>query len=88
MSEIPLYNVLTKLGANPEEAKEALSEVANSKNVATKADLRVGLAEQETKLIEKISDAKNTVIVWEVGVGVALFLGLSAVILTVVDLLK
>ena len=31
MSDIALYNVLTKLGANPEEAKEALSDVANSK---------------------------------------------------------
>ena len=59
MSGIALYNVLTKLGANPEEAKEALSEVENSKNVATKADLKVGLAEQEAKLIEKISDAKK-----------------------------
>ena len=56
--------------------------------MATKADLKVGLAEQETKLIEKISDTKNTMIVWVVGVGIALFLGLSAVIFSVVDLLK
>ncbi len=88
MSDIALYNVLTKLGANPEEAKEALSDVANSKEMATKADLKVGLAEQETKLIEKISDTKNTMIVWVVGVGIALFLGLSAVIFSVFDLLK
>ena len=58
------------------------------KNMATKADLKVGLAEQETKLIEKISDTKNTMIVWVVGVGIALFLGLSAVIFSVFDLLK
>ena len=56
--------------------------------MATKADLKIGLAEQETKLIEKISDTKNTMIVWVVGVGIALFLGLSAVIFSVFDLLE
>ena len=39
MSEIALYDVLTKLGAKPEEAKEAVTNVAGAKDLATKADL-------------------------------------------------
>ena len=39
MSEIALYNALTKLGIEPEEAKEAVANVASSSEVATKADL-------------------------------------------------
>ena len=38
MSEIALYNVLTKLGAAPDEAKEAVADFSSSKEVATKAD--------------------------------------------------
>ena len=45
MSEIALYDVLTKLGAEPSEAKEAVTNIANAKDVATKADL---IAEIET----------------------------------------
>ena len=50
MSEIALYNALTKLGLKPDEAKEAVADVASSKNVATKADL----AELETRLTKQI----------------------------------
>ena len=39
MSDIALYNVLTKLGANQEEAEKAVADVVSSKDVATKADL-------------------------------------------------
>ncbi len=39
MSEIALYDVLTKLGAEPNEAKEAVTNIADAKDVATKADL-------------------------------------------------
>ena len=39
MSEIALYNALTKLGLNHDEAKEAVADVASSKNVATKTDI-------------------------------------------------
>ena len=74
MSEIALYNALTKLGLKPEEAKEAVADVANSREVATKADLKAALAEQETRLIEKIADAKHTMIMWFVGVGIAILL--------------
>ena len=60
MSEIALYNVLTKLGAAPDEAKEAIADVMNSKEVATKADLTAGIAKLdktiaklETKLVKQ-----------------------------------
>ena len=39
MSEIALYDVLTKLGAEPSEAKEAVTNIADAKDVTTKADL-------------------------------------------------
>ncbi len=84
MSDIALYNVLTKLGVKREGAEKAVADVVGSKEVATKSDL----AKQEARLIEKIADAKNTMIVWVVGVNVAIFLGLSAVIFSVVGLLK
>ena len=38
MSGIALYNVLTKVGATPEEAEKAVADVASSKEVATKMD--------------------------------------------------
>ena len=40
MSDIALYNALTKLGLEPNEAKEAVTDIASSKDVATKADVR------------------------------------------------
>ena len=46
MSEIALYNTLRKIdGVSDAEAKEAVADIANSKDVATKADLKEGLAE-------------------------------------------
>ena len=39
MSEIALYNALTKLGLDHDEAKEAVADVASSKEVATKTDI-------------------------------------------------
>ncbi len=40
MSEIALYNTLRKIdGVSDAEAKEAVTNIANAKDVATKADL-------------------------------------------------
>ena len=39
MSEIALYNALTKLGLEHDAAKEAVADVASNKNVATKTDI-------------------------------------------------
>ena len=73
MFGIALYNTLRKIdGVTDEEAKEAVADVASSKDVATKADLKAGLAELETRLIEKIADAKHTMIMWMIGIGLAI----------------
>ncbi len=55
MSEIALYNALTKLGLKHDEAKEAVADVASSKDVATKADL----AKLETRLIERMAEQET-----------------------------
>ena len=39
MSEIALYNALTKLGLNHDEAKETIADVMSSKDLATKTDI-------------------------------------------------
>ena len=68
MSEIALYNLLKRIpDATDDEVEKAVADVASTKEVATKADL----AEQETRLMEKIADAKHTMIMWVVGVGIA-----------------
>ena len=40
MSEIALYNALTKLGLEHDAAKEAVADIASSREVATKADIK------------------------------------------------
>ena len=77
MSEIALYNALTKLGLEPDEAKDAVADIANSKEVSTKADIKEmatksDLAELKSELIEKIADAKHTMIAWMIGIGLAI----------------
>ena len=76
MSDIALYNVLTKLGAEHEEAKEAATSVASSKEVATKADIKDmatkadikdmatkrDLAELETRLVKQMYAAVGIII--------------------------
>ena len=88
MSEIALYNALTKLGIEPEEAKEAVTDVTSSKDMATKVDIKdmatksdikdmatkTDLAELKTELLEKIADAKHTMIMWVVGVGIVILM--------------
>ena len=74
MSGIALYNVLIRLGATPDEAEKAVAEIANSKEMATKADLKTGIADLKTEMTEKISDAKNTMILWVAGVGIVILL--------------
>ena len=61
MSEIALYNAFTKLGLTHDEAKEAVADVASTKDVATKADmsevkgeLKTDIANLETRLTNRI----------------------------------
>ena len=49
-------------------------EVVSSKEVATKADLKTAVAVLKTEMTEKISDAKNTMILWVAGVGTVILL--------------
>ena len=59
MSEIALYNLLKRIpDVSDDEAKEAVADIASTKEVATKADL----AKLETRVIEKVAnlDAKLT----------------------------
>ena len=50
MSDIALYEALTKLGLDPNEAREAVAEVANSKEMATKSDIKEIRTELKTEL--------------------------------------
>ena len=63
MSEIALYNALTKLGLPPDEAKEAVVDIANAKEVATKSDLKTGLASLKADLIERIYAVSGVIII-------------------------
>ena len=82
MSDINLYNLLKRIpDATDDEVQKAISDVANStdvatkadiKDMATKADLRTGLAELKTELLEKIADSKHTMIMSVIGVGIVI----------------
>ena len=50
MSEVPLYEVLTKLGVEPEEAKAAVADVASVKDVVTKDYLDANIAKLKEEL--------------------------------------
>ena len=68
MSEISLYNALTKLGLDHETAKEAVADVANSKDMATRSDIKdmatkVDLANLETRLVKQIYAVAGIIIV-------------------------
>ena len=63
MSEIALYNALTKLGLPPNEAKEVVVDIANAKEVATKSDLKTGLASLKADLIERIYAVAGVIII-------------------------
>ena len=53
MSDIALYNTLRKIPeVSDDEAREAVADIANSKEVATKADLKVEVRRIETMIAE------------------------------------
>ena len=61
MSKIALYNALTKLGLDHDEAKEAVADVANNKDFVTKADiaeLKVDVTELKADIAELKADGK------------------------------
>ena len=59
MSEIALYNTLRKIPEVSEvEAKEAVADIANSKEVATKADIAELKAETKADIAELKAETK------------------------------
>ena len=71
MSDIALYNLLKRIpNSTDEEVEKAVADVAKSKEVVTKADL----AELKSELLEKIEDAKQSMILWIAGVGIVISL--------------
>ena len=72
MTDIALYNILRKVdGVTDAEAKEAVTNIADSKEVATKADL----ANLEVRLVKQIY-AVGGMIIAAVGIIVALIVKL------------
>ena len=76
MSGIALYNTLRKIPEVSEaEAKEAVADVASSKEVATKADVvKVDktIAELKGELKADIERMGRVMIMWMVGIGLAI----------------
>ena len=71
MTYIALYNALRKIPElSDAEAKEAVANIAASKEVVTKVDL----AELETRLMGEMYRLNNRTILWIIGVGVAILL--------------
>ena len=65
MSGIALYNALRKIPEiSDAEAKEAVADVASSKEVATKSDI--------VELKAEIYRINNRTIMWMVGIGLAI----------------
>lgn len=54
MSEIALYNALTKLGLKPDEAEKAVADVVSSKEAASKTDI----VKVETSITEVKAEIK------------------------------
>ena len=68
MSGIALYNTLRKIpDVSDDEAKEAVADVASSKEAATKDYIEAVIAKQDVK-IERMG---RLIIMWVVGVGIA-----------------
>ncbi len=76
MTYIALYNTLRKIpNVSDAEAKEAVADIANSKEVATKADIaRVDktVAELKGELLAEMYRLNNRTIMWMVGIGLAI----------------
>ena len=59
MSGIALYNALIKLGLDHEAAKEAVTDVASSKDTATKSDIKDMATKSDIKDMATKSDLAN-----------------------------
>ena len=75
MTEIALYNTLRKIPeVSDDEAKEAVADIASSKEVITKADLKAEIAKVEKTIAEletKLTKLIYTVVAINTGVIIA-----------------
>ena len=78
MSEIALYDTLRKIeGVSAAEAKEAVDDIANARDVATKADIKDMATKADVERMGRI------MVMWVVGVGMAV----AAIVLAAVGIL-
>ena len=71
MTDIALYNILRKVdGVTDSEAKEAVANIADSKDMATKADImatkeyiKAEIANLETRLVKQIYAVAGIIII-------------------------
>ena len=83
MTEIALYDTLRKIPeVSDQEAKEAVADIANSREVATKADIAELKAETKADITELKAD--NRAMKWMLG---SLLVINVAIIVSVVSLL-
>ena len=81
MSEIALYNLLKRIPeTTDDEVKEAVADVASTKEVATKADI-AEIKVEIAKLDAKTEATHRNTIMWMVGVGIAV----AGIIIAVLD---
>ena len=79
MSNIALYNTLRKIpGVSADEAKEAVSDIASSKETAAKADIKDMATKADVERMGRI------MIMWVVGVGVAVTGTIAGIVIAVV----
>ena len=77
MSEIALYNALTKLGLKADEAKEVVADIASSKEVATKTDivrLEGVIKERSAKVNTELKYLRWFIVVVSIAVGIIKYL--------------
>ena len=99
MTEIALYDTLRKIPeVSDEEAKQAVADIANSREVATKTDIvelkaatKADIAEVKVDIAELKAETKADVermgrimIMWMVGVSVAVVGTIAGIVIAVV----
>ena len=79
MSDIALYNTLRKIPeVSDDEAREAVADIANSKEVATKADLKVEVRRIETMIAEL-----KEVLIWRMVIVLGIYTAIVSLIVKI-----
>ena len=64
MSDAVLYGLFKQIpNATDEQIEKAVESIASTKDVATKSDLRIGLAELETRLVKQLYHVAGIIVV-------------------------